>query len=269
MLQHEIIVWDPEEILDHYSTGSDYNNAACLTDNASVAFVHDLRRRSQEFKDFLALGRLLVILVPAPFSWYCATGEMRNQGTAAKPRMVRIVDDVEVTEVLPVSVELVRGHGEDCKLVAGSPFSSFWRAAGEQFYFGSYFAKPVGQTLLVMTGTERPVAALVEAHGGTILLLPQLGHYEPAVEDIDGEEEDDDFDEKYEAAQLEIQSRYHGKFIDALLALQTELVGDSDDALPAWSEDYLLPGETDAVAATIAAQDKLAEWSSPALMDIV
>lgn len=259
MLQYEIVVWDPEQILDTYSTGSDYNNAACLTDHASVAFVHDLRRRSQEFKDFSALGRLLVIFVPAPFRWYYATGEKRNDGTAAKPRMIRIVDEMAVNKVLPVALDLARGHGEESRLVAGSPFSSFWKAAGEQFYFSSYFAKPVGQTLLAMAGTDRPVSALVEAHGGTVLLLPQLGVYEPDVEAIEGEEDDDDYDEKSDAVRREIQSHYHGKFIDALLALHAELIGSSVDALPEWSEDYLLPGETEAVGATIAAQDKLSK----------
>jgi hypothetical protein len=259
VLQHEIVIWDPERILGRYATGSNYNNAASLTDHASAAFVLDLQRRSEEFKDFLALGRLLVVFTPAPFHWYYGTGEKRNDGTAAKPRMIRIVGQVDVNEVLPISVDLVRGQGEECKLVAGSPFSSFWRAAGEQFYFHSYFGKPVGQTLLVMAGTDRPVSALVEAHGGIVLMLPQLGEYEPDVDEIGVEEDDDEFDDKYEAARREIQSRYHGRFIDALVALHAELVRGSDDALPPWSEDYLLPGEPEAVAATIVAQQRLAE----------
>lgn len=258
VLQHEVVVWDPEQLLDSYSTGSDYKNAACLTDHASVAFQHDLRRRTQEFKDFLSLGRLLVIFVPAPFHWYYANGDQRNEGTAAKPRMVRIVDDIGVEAVLPVALDLVRGEGEECRLVAGSPFSSFWRVVGEQFYFSAYFAKPVGETLLAMAGTDRPIAALVKAGGGNVLLLPQLGHFEPDDDEIGADADDDDFDEKYELARHTIQNHHHGQFIDALLILHSELVGGADDALAAWSEDYLLPGEADRVADLIVAQERLA-----------
>ncbi len=258
LLQHEIVVWDPQEILDDYGEGSPYKNAPCLTDSSSVAFLNDLKRRTLEFRDFLGLGRLLVVLVPPPMSLFYATGESRNDGTAAKPRMIRIVSDLEIDQVIPVDIELVRGSGEEMRLVASGPFSSFWRAAGDQFYFAAYFKKPVGSTLLTMAGTDRPVGALVQAHGGTVLLLPQLGYFLPSAEDIAAGEDADDYDEKYEAAQAEIDQRYNGQFVDSLIELHKELSGTADGSLPEWTEGYQLPGEPGAIAKAIGAQEKLA-----------
>lgn len=259
LLQHDIVIWDPEQVLYAYRTGPDYNNAPCLTDDSSVAFVHDLSRRSRELLDFLGLGRLLVLCVPEPFRWYYATGETRNDGTPAKPRLIRLVNEVEVGQILPVAVDLVRGQGEEFKLVSGPPFASFWKEVADQFYFSAYFGAELGQTLLTMAGTDRPVASLVEAHGGMVLLLPQLGMVPVDESVLDFDEDDPDYDEKYDAAQDELDAHFHKKFIDALLVLHGELIQGGEEVLPPWSEDYLLPGESDAVEATVAAQDRLAQ----------
>lgn len=258
LLQHDIVIWDPEQVLYGYRTGSDYNNAPCLTDDSSVAFVYDFSRRSRELLEFLGLGRVLVLFVPEPFHWSYATGETRNDGTPAKPRLIRLVNEVEVRDILPVDVDLVRAQGEEFKLVSGPPFASFWKEVAEQFYFSGYFGEDLGQTLLTMAGTDRPVAALVEAHGGTVLLLPQLGVVEVDDSVLDFGEDDPDYDEKYGAAQDELDAHFHEKFVDALLVLHEELVQAGDEVLPPWSENYLLPGEADAVNSTVAAQDGLA-----------
>jgi hypothetical protein len=256
LLQHEVVVWDPEGIASRYAKGESYKNAPTLTDHSSVAFLGDLSRRTGEINDFLALGRLLVIFVPPPFRLFYATGQQRNDGTAAKPRMTRIVTEIAVQDVLPVPVSLVRGQGESIRLLAGPPFSRFWKAVADQFYFSAYFAAPVGQTLLAMGGTDRPVGALVEVNGGNVLFLPQLGRFAP---DLDLDEDDPNYDEKYDEAQDELDARYHGTFVDALLTLHGELTQSGDEALPPWTEDYVLPDELEAVKSAIAAQETLVE----------
>ncbi|HET6510391.1 MAG TPA: hypothetical protein VFG42_26590 [Baekduia sp.] len=257
ILQHDIVIWDPEEILDNYSQSSRYRNAPCLTDNASVAYLADRRRRSQEFRDFLALSKLLVIFTPQSFGWYYATGETRNEGTPAKPRLKRIVAESRSDGVLPVDLELVPGSGDEFRLVAGPPFSSFWRAVGDQFYFNSYFKQATGETLLSMAGTDRPVGAKVEMSGGTVLLLPQLGSAQPNANEFDRNAPD--FSERWAAKQAELDALHHGKFIDALVELHKALGASDGNALPNWAADYVLPGEPEAVALTIEAQEKVAE----------
>jgi hypothetical protein len=258
LLEHEIVLWDPEEVLEGYRAPTRYKNAACLDDDASVAFRADLARRRNEIDALLELGRLLVVLIPAPARWFISTGEERNEGTAAKPRIRRIVTEMNTGEVLPLRMSLVRAKGDSMRLAAGPPFSSFWRAVGDQFAFHAYLQEPVGTTLLTLEGTDHPTAALVATGGGTVLFLPQIVYYEPSENDIDADEDDEDYDDKWYEAYDRISAENHKRLVDALLELDAALVGGDETTLPGWVEAYRLSGESSASDKVASAQTAVA-----------
>jgi len=258
LLEHQIVIWNPREIVYGYSQGSVYMNAPTLNDHGTAEFLGDLKRRQQEIVDFLGLGRMLVVLLPSPFKWYVGTGQEVNKGTRANPRITRYVEPMSVQDVLPVEVELVEASGARFRLLSGPPFSTFWKATKELFHYNAYLRNAVGSPLLAIAGTDRVVAATAEVHGGTVLLLPQMYTFSPDIEQEEGESEEA-FDERWSKAQNEVDRDVATTLVDGLIELSTAYGSSSDDALPPWAERYALPREIQARKALATAEQRASE----------
>lgn len=257
LLEHEIVLWNPRNVLASYSTGNRFEGSICLSLAGSAAYQRDAERRWLEFHDYLGLGRLLVVLLPAPMRFYTDTGREENEGTAGKPRMSKILDTRSVEDLIPVEFESVLANGERFRVLEGEPFATFWRSVGEQFLYEAYLKDPVGTPLLSIYGADRVVGALVHAHGGVVLLLPQRYEYKADDQREPGESLDA-FEYRQSLAQEALEKRVSGQFVDALLDLARELRGAPEEELPDWTTRYLLPGEPEASAAVQKAEDGVA-----------
>lgn len=255
LLEYDFVVWNPTDLFDGYTTGQSFKGSACLTDSSSAAYRRDAERRWTEFHDFLKLGRLMVVLLPTPINFYVATGQTENEGTAAKPRLKRLVESRGVDDLIPVTMELVAASGDKCEVVAGEPFATFWRTVGDQFHYSAYLREPVGTSLVAIKGTDRVVATMVDIDGGTVLLLPQRYFYDADIEQRPNETEAA-FDRRWEQETAKAEKKVSKVFVDGLLDLAQALQGSPDDALPGWTERFALPGEIEAVAAVSSAEDK-------------
>ncbi len=256
-LEHEIVLWNPSKILEFYGTGQPFEGSTCLTEASSAKYNRDAQRRWQELHDFLELGRLLVVLLPTPRQFFTATGEEENEGTAAKPRIKQLVVPRQVDDLIPVEFDLVPASGRRFKVLAGDAFAPFWRAVGDQFHDTAYLREAVGKPLLSIKGADRVVSALVEAHGGFVLLLPQRYEYDPGIDQNEGES-NEAFDERWKRERAALDKRVSSVFVDALLEFARELRGSSDEGLPDWTERFILPGEAEAVEAASKADDRAA-----------
>jgi hypothetical protein len=243
-----------------YDRSTDYQGAPCLSDNGTARFLRDEKRRAREIQDFLALGRLLVVLVPPPQVFYVATGETRNEGTAAKPRIRRIVTRRSLSDLFPGNATFTDASGTSVQLTGSSSFPGFWKAVGDQF---NYVATIEGldTPLLSIKGTNHTVAGLLSVNGGQVLLLPERYTYGPSdkfAEEVEGK---DDSDELWDAEQRRIDKEVDGEFLDALFEFADSLIDGPSDSLPAWSERFLLPEEAKAAQAV----EKAAAASEAAL----
>lgn len=69
ILDYEILVWDPNNILSEYSkwpNDSTYKGQTLLEEDESANFLRDLERRQSEINQMLDLGRTVVIFAPKP-----------------------------------------------------------------------------------------------------------------------------------------------------------------------------------------------------------
>lgn len=248
LLEHRIVLWDPTRILSGYDASTPYRGCACLTDNGTAQFSRDSQRRAREMRDYLALGRLLVVMVPAPFSFYVATGETENEGTAAKPRLRRIVTPRSVDSFIPGGATLTGASGTSFQAVGGTPFGAFWQAVGDQFNYVA-IVEGAETPLLTIEGTDHVVSALTQVDSGQVLLLPQRYTFGPGDDFEEAVKDSDDVDELWEKEQERIDRETDGEFLDALFDLAAALTNSPGEDLPAWSERFLLPKEDKAIKA--------------------
>lgn len=255
LLEHQVVLWRPRGLLDRYDTSTQYRGCTCLSDNGTANFLRDEKRRAREMHDYLALGRLIVVLVPPPITFYVATGETQNEGTAAKPRIRRIVTARSVGGLIPGGATLTAASGTSFKTVGDSSFSAFWNAVGDQFSYVSIL-DGVDTPLLTIKGTEHVVAGLVTVESGKVLLLPERYFFGPSDDFAEEVEDKENEEELWDKEQERIDRECDGDLLDALFELANDLVDGPNEALPSWSERFLLPRESDAVLAVEKAAQK-------------
>jgi hypothetical protein len=263
LLEHDIVIWESGNLLDEYAKSDPHLDSPCLSDGASAQFARDLARRNREFHEFLSLGRLLIVLLPEPMTFYVATGKKRNDGTKAKPRMTRLLETRNTQVAVPLSPQLEKGTGTSIQIVGDPAFASFWRAVGEQFQYHAFITLPESIPLLKVSGTDRIVGAVSQANGGTVLFLPKLNIEEPDTEQGANETEDD-YWERWEKENQELQKKNDEVVIDALLEYARETQDASTEPLPAWTERLILPEEEGAKEAA----DKSADQAERALRQV-
>jgi hypothetical protein len=224
LLDYEAVIWDPNSLLDEYFAdydNSQYMGAKLLRDSDSAKIYEDLVRRKSEIIEMLKLGRSIVIFTPSPTRFYVATGEKKVAGRT----VTRIVTERNVLEAIPVDgLSTVAAEGSMIGLVAREPYKKFWAAMKDYLRYEAYFEKPVGESLMFIKGTTKPVGAWLPAFNGNILFLPCFVMPESL-------------------AYKELR-KVEDSCISSLLTLIEDLKASSGDfLLPPWSAQYYLPGE--------------------------
>lgn len=242
LLEHEIVIWQPDNLLDHYGKTDDYTGDTCLDDSGSAEYRRDLKRRTRDMREFLELGRTLVILLPQPRQFFIATGERRNDGTRAKPNVKRIVEARQLTEALPLTPTLQAASGEAFEVVGDAVFAAMWRAVGDQFTYEAFCEVESSEPMLRVPGTDRVIAARAEVAGGTVLYLPYLLIDAPDIEEQGDDESDADYNQRWQLANTELQEEKDGALIDAILEYVRGSTGTAEP-LPAWVDRVVLPRE--------------------------
>lgn len=242
LLEHEIVIWRPEHLLDHYELTDDYKGDLSLDDSGSTEYRRDRKRRTRDMQEFLELGRTLIILLPPPRQFYIATGERRNDGTRAKPNFKRIVEARQLSETLPLSPTLHAASGEAFEVVGDAAFAGLWRAIGDQFVYETFCEVENSEPMLRVPGTERVLAARASVAGGTVLYLPYLNVEEPDVEERGEEETAAEYNERWQLANTELQEENDGAVIDGILAYVRGSSGTAEP-LPTWVDRVVLPRE--------------------------
>ena len=239
LLDYDVVIWDPETTIYEYRTGLDhdtYRGLPCLDDDDSVRFVDDVKRRGEEIRQLLELGRTVVLFASGPACCYVDTGERQVSGTGRNTRTTRVVREVDLFSVLPFKFAPVTASGKHAELRAGEPFAGFWRKTADLLEYRAYFDIAKAAPLLVIAHTDRTVGALARHGLGFVLVLP--APYWDQEQDTDFEEDE-------------------AKLLEALEELILQLRQETGDfTLPAWSSAYRLPGE-DAHRTELAASERV------------
>jgi hypothetical protein len=174
-----------------------------------------LRRRRQELEHHLGRGNPLVIMLPSPRTRHVSGGG----------------ESFELPQgALPFELSLVAAKGSQVEVAGDSAANArLWGWAYRVVKYESYMPTPPGEPLLRIRDTTHVVASAFRHNDAVVLLLPRIRA-----------------DLAYEGQSTSGRSAA-GDLIDRLLELIATYRAETQ--LPAWSERYQLPGESDVLAA--------------------
>jgi len=226
LFDYDILLWEPDALIWEYSTNEKFRGCPSLNDDDSVSLVEDMTRRKNEMVELLKLGRTIIIFTPGPDKYYIDTGKREYSGAGRNRQTTRIVDDIDLTEFLPIeNVETIKASGFQIEFRGKEPFDQFWRINNKYLSYHAYLKEPVGIPLFFIKGTQKIIGSYINKENGNLIFIPNfLADYQ--------------LDETENFAEIE------KKFIDSIIELVSDLNRSSGGFKPSvWCSNYLLPSE--------------------------
>lgn len=249
ILSADVVLWLPQPLNEFYSghdfLGShEYRGMPLIGESESQPSILAVERRRSELQGFLDLGRSLVLFAPAPQSWYYYSGTRDVSGTGRNQKVTRHVQEMKTFDLLPFTMDATAASGRQIECLGTPVQRAFWEKYAHLFEHAAYMEEPLGHPFLVISKTAYAVGSYGSVGKGLVLVLPQLA-------DDGGDEEEDDDDFPHEA------------FVDAVLTLVDEVSeGRGQKVQPTWSQDLILPGETQVSGEVSRMTDEIGELSS-------
>ena len=236
ILEFDAVVWWPTGLTVPYSTGmSSFQGKPRLNENNSFRLREDVARRRHEFLEFLRLGRTLVVVVPAPSSWWVDSGKKTHSGTGRNRQTTNLLNEMSVQDILPMELGLVAAHGEDVTIAKSGALTGFYQAIQDLLYYDAYLTESLGSEELVITGTPHVVGGVAPIEDGLLVAIPQIN-----IESVEWEWEDDNGAELDEPRPVVDQDE--SRVVDALLELVSNLRPEVEE-LPEWAGRYVFEAE--------------------------
>lgn len=216
IFEFDVAIWNPPGSLANYSRDypGTYRGLPSLDENGSSRLLKDMVRRQKELKEFVEMGRTLVIASSQPVQCYFDTGKRETSGTGRNQKVTRIVKELDLLTILPYEFESTIASGEAISAV-DQRFMDLFRKYDEWWSYDAILTKFPGVPLAVVSGTQKAVGSIGKLpSGATVIHLPDCAligweYSEPGqVSDVsqspgegdgDGEHDSED-DELYELA---------------------------------------------------------------------
>lgn len=231
LLDYDLFILDPSVLIEEYWSQGKVNTFTgypVIDDRNSVRLKTDIRRRQSEMYEMLKQGRTIVVFTPPPQRCHIAPDERDYPGD----RLGITKYDLHENLFTPIlftrygrNVRTVEASGRSIEFRGEEPFAAFWEKNRDHLRYTAYFEEKVGKPQWFIEGTTKVVGTYLKIKNGNLIFLPSV----QGKEDFDSPED-------WLAAQQ--------GFIDSLIKLADELKrGTGDVQLPAWTQNYLLPGE--------------------------
>lgn len=211
LLDFDVINWNPNTLIEDYFSSDKIkprrkNNLIILDQEQLERIVGDIRRRDEELRRLLKLGRVICINLPAPQMCYLGGGNLIN--------MLEYFTFVK----MPTSA----GSGDNIDFKGGEPFTSLWEKNKENFIYQAYFSEVIGQPLFFIHGSPLVIGSYLKVENGHVVFLPVLKTRS----------------DRFKAMPIE------ETYIESLMSLTAELKKTPGDfELPGWSASYVLSEE--------------------------
>jgi hypothetical protein len=250
LYDYDVVFWKPAESLGGYSQyASSYMGRRSLTESESAAIVRDVDRRRTEFKEFVDLGRSLVVFLPGETQVFVDTGRREYSGTGKNRATTNIVQEFDIMRAVPTHLVRQAASGLEISPANDLIASLFRQTSNDWVYRCILESHEQVRPLFFVKGTNKIVGGMIRAKSrGILLLLPEL-----FVDDSDDEEgEADEADEAEEkpsqqedvgADIFHVDSEDESNPGHLLLSWVESLMAEPDAALPAWAANYRFPTE--------------------------
>lgn len=229
----DVVIWDPRWSLASYGTDvfrGRYRGLPSLSEDESATILADIHRRRLEFRDFLAMGRTLIVVLRSDLRFYAHTGEKQTSGTGRNQKVTHIVADHTLLSALPIEIPTPqRAQGDRIAAPGDGELATVLRAFRQHIEYAAVLPGPWGTVAATIEGTDRTVASVFEVDGGGRLILLPTTRFLP-VEDDEDEDNDQGGGGRYPQEAVDFQ--------DALIAAVRNLGSVDGQVRPAWADVY-------------------------------
>ena len=240
VFDHDITIWDPASSFRSYvisnGTRSRYRNLPSLSDDYSVQILGDATRRKAEFHEFVAMGRVLVIIARPPQMCAIDTGQRKYSGTGRNQKTTILVDEFDLLSAIPNEDNgLVESGGTRTAIEGDGPLSKLLRNYKKFIRYTAIISKPNGTVIAKVPGAGRAIATVQQdAGGGYLVLLPAFDFQKPRSDNDDEYEDGEDEEDEDEGWLPEAESFQY----DLVSAIE-QMTGSEGRSWPSWADRYL------------------------------
>jgi hypothetical protein len=215
----------------YYPTGN-YQGEPLFSHFESVRVLQNLQHWRSEMTEATNAGKLVIVFLAKPLSYFRYTGEQQHSGTGRSRVSTNIVARVESYAALPNVTSVEAKTGREMRLTKeGDYLGPFWREFGEYSAYEAFIDGKFTHVLLTTRTGNKTIAAAV--HGkGSLLFLPPLRY---------DEDKFTKYDSKKKQSYWTMEALKFGKRLAAsLIALsETLLSGRLITPPPSWALDSI------------------------------
>lgn len=248
VFDYDITIWDPAVSFKFYvehpsrsfieSYNKHYRGLPSLSEHASVQIQADATRRREEFNEFLAMGRTLIVIARPPQRCYVDTGERRYSGTGRNQKTTTVVKGFDLLSALPgAENELIKPGGQRVIIEGDGPLSRLLKDYKDFIRYTATISKPAGSIIARVPGVDRAISSVQHVGaGGYLVLLPTFdfaaGTVDQEADEVDAEDQDE---EQGDEDWLPEAQSFQYNLVSAI----EQLTGTEGRNWPSWADRYL------------------------------
>jgi hypothetical protein len=243
IFEYDAIIWDPVGTIVGYLSEEVeyYENLPSLDHYESARLKADIKRRHAEFKEFIEMGRTLVIFAAPPLEVYVDTGKRETSGTGKNQAVTHLVSKLDLLVAIPFSIKSTSADGKRIAAKDES-FAALIREGRELWSYRTIFEEYPGSPLAVVSGTNKVVGSIFIAEsGGRFIQLPKIENL-AAIGKIDLDEIVTDID-RQESAKNKVDG-----LVSALIDWIGNIGGRDLEKLPEWASELVFKEDLSRIA---------------------
>ena len=245
VFDYDVTIWDPAASFKTYmrSHESFYRGLPALSEHASVRIIADASRRRAEFSEFMAMGRVLIVMVTPPQQCYVDTGKREFSGTGRNQKTTSLVKEFDLLSAIPgEDCELIKSGGKRVTIEGDGPLPKLLRDYKNFIRYTAVISKPSGNVIARVAGTDRAISSVERSStGGYLVFLPTFDFVAvPDDSDTDKDEDGDElsvWDEKEDEEENWLPEAQSFQY-DLESAIE-QLAGIEERSWPTWADRYL------------------------------
>ena len=172
LLDADIILFRPG-FGNHYPS-EDYQGEPLFRPSSSVSVAQNLQHWRSELASATNVGKLVIIYVTKPLSYFRYTGEQQNSVTGRSRVITNVVTRVTSFSAVPNVITVEAKTGREVRLTKdGAYLAPYWKEFEGYSPYQAYIDGKFTHAILITKVGNKTVAAAVRGKG-TLLFLPPL-----------------------------------------------------------------------------------------------
>jgi hypothetical protein len=208
----------------------DYQGESLFNHYTSVRVVRNLQHWRSELASATNAGKLVVVFLAKPRSYFRYTGQQQFSGTGRSRTTINTVTPIESYSAVPNVTAAEAKSGREVRLTKdGAYLSAYWKEFEEYCPYEAYIEGKFTHVVLTTKTGDKTVAAAVHAKG-VLLFLPPISYDEEKFTKHDSK--------KNETCWTPEAQKFGNRFVAALVALANAITsGRSAMPPPTWVLD--------------------------------